>query len=62
MVGTSKRVAESWGDGGVTLVIKYRLELGIFDATAHVVVVMFDETASELVKCSGDSLAQSDEE
>ncbi|GJW00027.1 hypothetical protein Tco_1555278 [Tanacetum coccineum] len=42
--------------------IRYRLELGISDATAHVVVVMFDETASELVKCSADSLAQSDEE
>nr|GEV93627.1 hypothetical protein [Tanacetum cinerariifolium] len=37
----------------------YRLELGIFDATMHVAVVMFDETASELVKYSADSLAQS---
>nr|GFA50596.1 hypothetical protein [Tanacetum cinerariifolium] len=26
------------------------LELGVFDETAHVVVVMFDETTSELVK------------
>nr|GEW08152.1 hypothetical protein [Tanacetum cinerariifolium] len=41
---------------------KYRLELGISNATTQVVVVMFDETASMLVKCSDDSLAQSDEE
>ncbi|GJT95896.1 zinc finger, CCHC-type containing protein [Tanacetum coccineum] len=40
----------------------YRLELGFSDATAYVVVVMFDETTSELVKCSADSLTQSDEE
>nr|GEZ59715.1 hypothetical protein [Tanacetum cinerariifolium] len=39
-------------------VLRYRLELGIFDASVHVVVVMFDETASKLVKCSADSLAQ----
>ncbi|GKB47652.1 nucleic acid-binding, OB-fold protein, partial [Tanacetum coccineum] len=43
-------------------VLRYRLELGISDATTHVVVVMFDETAFELVKCSADSLVQSDEE
>nr|GEU37425.1 hypothetical protein [Tanacetum cinerariifolium] len=36
----------------------YRLESGIFDVTAHVVVVMFDETTSELVKCSSNSLAK----
>nr|GEU34212.1 nucleic acid-binding, OB-fold protein [Tanacetum cinerariifolium] len=40
-------------------VLRYKLELGIFDETSHVVVVMFGETASELVKCSVDSLAQS---
>ncbi|GJT39241.1 zinc finger BED domain-containing protein RICESLEEPER 2-like protein [Tanacetum coccineum] len=58
-----KELAENSGDGGVTPAGKqYRLELGISDATAHVVVVMFDETGSELVKCSADSLAQSDEE
>ncbi|GKC97147.1 replication protein A 70 kDa DNA-binding subunit C-like protein [Tanacetum coccineum] len=43
-------------------ILRYRLELGISDATSHVVVVMFDETTSELVKCSADSLAQSNEE
>ncbi|GKB03797.1 hypothetical protein Tco_0831940 [Tanacetum coccineum] len=61
-----KELAER-GDGGVTpasssRVSRSELELGISDATAHVVVVMFDETASELVKCSADSLAQSDKE
>ena len=40
----------------------YRLELVVSDGTAQVVVVMFDETATELVKCSAESLAQSDEE
>nr|GFA26865.1 hypothetical protein [Tanacetum cinerariifolium] len=39
-----------------------RLELGISNVIAHVVVVMFDETASELVKCLADSLAQSNDE
>ncbi|GKD23072.1 nucleic acid-binding, OB-fold protein [Tanacetum coccineum] len=43
-------------------VLRYMLELGIFDATTHVVVVMFDETVSELVKCLADSLAQSNDE
>nr|GEV59156.1 hypothetical protein [Tanacetum cinerariifolium] len=43
-------------------VLRYMLELGIFDATVYVVVVMFDERASELVKCSADSLAQSNDE
>ncbi|GKA00080.1 hypothetical protein Tco_0672630 [Tanacetum coccineum] len=51
-----KELAESSGDGSV------QLELGISDATAHVVVVMFDVTASELVKYSANSLAQSNEE
>ncbi|GJY71226.1 hypothetical protein Tco_0474929 [Tanacetum coccineum] len=41
---------------------RYRLELGVSDKTGHVLVVMFDETAFELVKCSADSIAQADEE
>ncbi|GKA78802.1 hypothetical protein Tco_0785339, partial [Tanacetum coccineum] len=36
----------------------YRLELRIFDETAHVVVVLFDKNATKLVKCSADSIAQ----
>ncbi|GJT64223.1 ATP-dependent DNA helicase PIF1-like protein [Tanacetum coccineum] len=40
----------------------YRLELGVSDETSHVVVVMFDETASELVKFSADSITQAEEE
>nr|GEV58190.1 hypothetical protein [Tanacetum cinerariifolium] len=44
------------------LVLRYMLELGVSDETGHVVVVMFDETASKLVKCSADSIAQAEEE
>nr|GEW19182.1 hypothetical protein [Tanacetum cinerariifolium] len=47
---------------GVTRNLKgwwYRLELRVFDETTHVVVVMFNETASELVKCLADSIAES---
>ncbi|GJV51423.1 nucleic acid-binding, OB-fold protein [Tanacetum coccineum] len=43
-------------------VLRFNLELGVSDETTHVVVVMFDETASELVKCSADSIAQAKEE
>ncbi|GJV08197.1 reverse transcriptase domain-containing protein [Tanacetum coccineum] len=38
------------------LVLRYRLEVDVSDDTAHVVVVMFNETATALVKCSADSL------
>ncbi|GJV14242.1 zinc finger, CCHC-type containing protein [Tanacetum coccineum] len=47
---------KAWG------MVMYRLELGVSDETGHVLVIMFDETASELVKCSADSIAQADEE
>ncbi|GKE33386.1 ATP-dependent DNA helicase PIF1-like protein, partial [Tanacetum coccineum] len=33
-------------------VLRYRLELEISDDTAEVVVVLFDETATSLLKCS----------
>ncbi|KAL6571824.1 hypothetical protein OROHE_002693 [Orobanche hederae] len=36
----------------------YRLELGVSDDTAHAVVVMFDETAANLVKCSAESILE----
>ncbi|GJX14081.1 hypothetical protein Tco_0205839 [Tanacetum coccineum] len=41
---------------------KYRLELGVADDTAHVVVVLFDEPATELLKCSAESLMASFDE
>ncbi|GJU93725.1 replication protein A 70 kDa DNA-binding subunit C-like protein [Tanacetum coccineum] len=41
---------------------KYRLELGVADDTAHVVVVLFDEPATELMKCSVESLLASVDE
>ncbi|GJR53317.1 DNA helicase PIF1, ATP-dependent [Tanacetum coccineum] len=37
-------------------VIRYILELGVAEDTAHVVVVLFDEPIIELVKCSTESL------
>ncbi|GKC75486.1 hypothetical protein Tco_1126260 [Tanacetum coccineum] len=41
---------------------KYRLELSVFDRTAAVVVVMFDETATELVKVPTDSVLKVEDE
>ncbi|GKE80545.1 RNA-directed DNA polymerase, eukaryota, partial [Tanacetum coccineum] len=43
-------------------VLRFRLELDVFDKTASTVVVMFDELATELVKCSAASLAKADED
>ncbi|GKC85069.1 hypothetical protein Tco_1140786 [Tanacetum coccineum] len=39
-------------------ILRYRLELGVSDETSHVVVVMFDETASELGKRGGSGPTQ----
>nr|GEW09650.1 hypothetical protein [Tanacetum cinerariifolium] len=41
---------------------RFRLELDISDQTASTVVVMFDDTATELVKCSADSIVQAKDE
>nr|GEX75876.1 replication factor A protein 1-like isoform X1 [Tanacetum cinerariifolium] len=38
------------------------LELEVFDDTTEVVVVMFDETTSSLVKCSADSILESEDQ
>ncbi|GKD04562.1 DNA helicase PIF1, ATP-dependent, partial [Tanacetum coccineum] len=43
-------------------VLRFRLELDVSDKTAYTVVVMFDEPATELVKCSADSLAAANED
>ncbi|GKC04265.1 nucleic acid-binding, OB-fold protein, partial [Tanacetum coccineum] len=43
-------------------VIRYRLELDVANDTAHVVGVLFDEPATELVKCSAESLLASVDE
>ncbi|GJV25872.1 ATP-dependent DNA helicase PIF1-like protein [Tanacetum coccineum] len=40
-------------------VLKYRLELEVSDDTAKTVVVMFDETATSLLKCSAASMVTS---
>ncbi|KAL6552445.1 hypothetical protein OROHE_007809 [Orobanche hederae] len=39
-----------------------RLEHGVSDDTAHAVVVMFDETAANLVKCSAESILEVEDE
>ncbi|KAL6549374.1 hypothetical protein OROHE_008491 [Orobanche hederae] len=43
-------------------VVRYRLEIDVSDSSAHTVVVMFDETATELVKCSAESLLEGEDE
>ncbi|GKB38290.1 replication protein A 70 kDa DNA-binding subunit C-like protein [Tanacetum coccineum] len=43
-------------------VFRYRLEFVVADDTAHTVVVMFNETATELLKCSAESLMGTEDE
>ncbi|KAL6522319.1 hypothetical protein OROHE_016872 [Orobanche hederae] len=43
-------------------VVRYRLEIDVSDSSAHTMVVMFDETATELVKCSAESLLEGEDE
>nr|GEX19913.1 hypothetical protein [Tanacetum cinerariifolium] len=43
-------------------VLRFRHELYVSDKTASTIVVMFDEPAKELLKCSADSLAAADDE
>ncbi|GJY23386.1 DNA helicase PIF1, ATP-dependent [Tanacetum coccineum] len=40
----------------------YRLEVVVVDDTAHIVVVMFNDTATELLKCSAESLLETGED
>ena len=41
---------------------RYRLELGVSDDTAQTVVVLFDDPAKKLVKCSAAALMELDDE
>ncbi|KAL6564001.1 hypothetical protein OROHE_005241 [Orobanche hederae] len=43
-------------------VVRYRLEIDVSDSSSHTVVVIFDETATELVKCSAESLLEGEGE
>ncbi|GKF77002.1 ATP-dependent DNA helicase PIF1-like protein, partial [Tanacetum coccineum] len=43
-------------------VLRYRLEMEVSDDTAQAVVVMFDETARTVVKCSAGSIVGSEEQ
>ncbi|GKB88151.1 ATP-dependent DNA helicase PIF1 [Tanacetum coccineum] len=42
--------------------VRFRIEQDVSDKTASTMVVMFDEPATELVKCYADSLAAADED
>nr|GEY88735.1 hypothetical protein [Tanacetum cinerariifolium] len=43
-------------------VLRYRLEVVVADDTAHTIVVMFNEIATELLNCSADSLIEAEDE
>ncbi|GKB41831.1 nucleic acid-binding, OB-fold protein [Tanacetum coccineum] len=43
-------------------VMRYRLELEVSDNTTVVLVVMFDETATSLVKCLTDSILAAEDQ
>ncbi|GJY51338.1 DNA helicase PIF1, ATP-dependent [Tanacetum coccineum] len=43
-------------------VFRYRLEVVVADDTAHTVVVMFNDTATELLKCLAESLMGTEDE
>ncbi|GJR98804.1 ATP-dependent DNA helicase PIF1-like protein [Tanacetum coccineum] len=51
-------ICESCNKNVDYLVLRYRLELQVSDDTAEVVVVMFNETATRLVKCTADSIVE----
>nr|GEW45214.1 ATP-dependent DNA helicase PIF7-like [Tanacetum cinerariifolium] len=51
-----------WFCEACNMAIKYKLELGVADDTAHVVIVLFNEPATELVKCAAESLLASVDE
>nr|GEZ60713.1 hypothetical protein [Tanacetum cinerariifolium] len=43
-------------------VFRYKLEVVVADDTAHIVVVMFNDTATKLLKCSTESLMGTEDE
>ncbi|GJW41115.1 replication protein A 70 kDa DNA-binding subunit C-like protein [Tanacetum coccineum] len=49
-------------EGTVENLLLYRLEVVVDDDTAHTVVVMFNEIATELLNCSVDSLIEAEDE
>nr|GFA27804.1 hypothetical protein [Tanacetum cinerariifolium] len=60
--GIDRKARSFWCDSCNNLikypVLRFRLELDISDQTTSTVVVMFDDTSTELVKCSADSIVQ----
>ncbi|GJV77616.1 ATP-dependent DNA helicase PIF1 [Tanacetum coccineum] len=43
-------------------IFRYRLEVVVADETTHTIVVMFNDTATELLKCSAESLMGTEDE
>ncbi|GJV06195.1 replication protein A 70 kDa DNA-binding subunit C-like protein [Tanacetum coccineum] len=64
--GVAQKLGKFWCDACNTPVdypvLRYRLELDVSYDTTHVVVVMFDEPTTSLVKCSGESIVEADDE
>nr|GEX94596.1 hypothetical protein [Tanacetum cinerariifolium] len=64
--GATQKLAQWWCEACNTTVdypvLRYRLELDVSDDTGHIVVVLFDELATTLVKCSAESITQADDE
>ncbi|GJY30845.1 hypothetical protein Tco_0414340 [Tanacetum coccineum] len=63
--GVTRKLGKFWCDASNTpvdyLVLRYKLELDVSYDTTHVVVVMFDEPTTSLVKCSAESIVEADD-
>nr|GEW27091.1 hypothetical protein [Tanacetum cinerariifolium] len=53
---------DSVEDSSLIEVKRYRLEVVVADDTAYIVVVMFNDTATKLLKCSAESLMGAEDE
>nr|GEZ75053.1 hypothetical protein [Tanacetum cinerariifolium] len=63
MKSAEKVLPDNMGNGSAKHVTGlYRLEVVVADDTAHIVVVMFNDTTTELIKCSAESLMVADDE
>nr|GEU47119.1 hypothetical protein [Tanacetum cinerariifolium] len=64
--GVTRKLRQWWCDTCNTIVdypvLRYWLELDVVDDTRHIVVVLFDEPATALIKCSAESIAEANDE
>ncbi|GKA45066.1 nucleic acid-binding, OB-fold protein [Tanacetum coccineum] len=64
--GITRKDGKFWCDACSKLVdypvLRFRLELGVSNDTTHAVVVMFDETTTDLVKYSTESILEVEDE